>query len=145
MVSRRRWLINFLALDKPWLYLVILCYSLTMVFVVMGNPELPIQLFQEHGVAWHHIPEIFAFFFLGIWLGSLGYLSSESLTYHDSMALFLVAVVGLTYAQVFSYIKMFPVVLIIVFIPSFFGYFARRLHKLYKTNHSFVKTNQQSR
>jgi len=48
MVSRRRWLITFLALDKPWLYLVILCYSITMIFVVMGNPKLPIQVLEEH-------------------------------------------------------------------------------------------------
>jgi CHASE2 domain-containing sensor protein len=113
-----------------------------MIFVVMGNPELPLKFFEEYGVAWHHIPEIFAFSFLGIWLGSLGYLSRESLTYHDSVTLLLVGIVGLGYAQATSYLKMFPVVLTIVFIPSFFGYFLMRLHSL--SNHTHKRGNRQS-
>jgi hypothetical protein len=79
---------------------------------------------------------------LGIWLGSLGYLHPESFTYHDSFALFLVAIIGLTYAQVISYTKMFPIVLTIIFIPSFFGYFAKRLYHILKTRHSIRDPNQ---
>jgi hypothetical protein len=126
-------MINFLALNKPWLYLVAYCYFFTLLFVWIGNPVLPIQAFARYGWAWHHIPEILAFFFLGIYLGSLGYLSSESLTYHDSLALFLIAVVGIVYAEIISYITMFPIVLTIVFIPSFLGYFVIRMHETKKS------------
>ena len=144
MVSRSHFLITFLALHKPWLYLVALCYLFTMAFVALGNPALSIQALERHGLTWHHIPEILAFSFLGVWLGSLGYLSSESLTHLDSLALFLTAVVGLAYAEVISYIKMFPVVLTIIFIPSFSGYFAIRLYTIHKSKHSFKRANQQS-
>ena len=126
-------MINFLALDKPWLYLVIYCYFFTFLFVLIGNPVLPIESFARYGWAWHHIPEILSFFFLGLYLGSLGYLSVESLTYLDSFTLFLIAAVGIVYAEIISYITMFPIVLIIVFIPSFIGYFAIRLHKTKKS------------
>jgi hypothetical protein len=126
-------MINFLALDKPWLHLVTSCYFLTMIFVWIGNPMLPIQDLATYGWAWHHLSEISSFLFLGMYLGSLGYLSSESLTYHDSFALFLVTVVGIGYAESISYIKLFPIVLIIVFIPSFLGYFIIRLRNIQKS------------
>ena len=132
-VSRTCFLINLLALNKPWLYLVSLCYFFTMIFVWIGNPLLPIQALARYGWAWHHIPEILAFFLFGMWLGSLEYLSSESLTYLDSFTLFLIAIVGITYAEINSYNKMLPIVLTIVFIPSFLGYFAIRLHYIKKS------------
>ena len=136
-MSRARIIINFLALNKPWLYLVACCCFFTLLFVWIGNPVLPIQALARHGWTWHHIPEILAFFFLGMYLGSLGYLSSESLTYHDSFALFLIAVVGIVYAEIISYITLFPIVLTIVFIPSFLGYFTLRLHKTKKSRKPF--------
>ncbi len=123
---------NQLAFRKPWLYLVASCYILSMILVLAGNPTLPIDALGTHGWSWHHLPEVSSFLFLGMYLGSLGYLSSESFTYHDSFALFLLAVVGLGYAQIISYIRMFPVVLTIVFIPSFFGYFIIRFHSIRK-------------
>ena len=137
-MSRIWFLINFLALKKPWLYLVSLCYFFTMMFVWIGNPVLPIQVLASYGWAWHHIPEILSFFFFGMWLGSLGYLSLESLTYLDSCTLFLVAIVGIAYAEIISYIKIFPLVLAIVFIPSFLGYFAIRLRPQFLKNQKSV-------
>ena len=136
-LSRTRFIIDFLALNKPWLYLVAYCCFFSLLFVWVGNPVLPIQAFARYGWAWHHIPEILAFFFLGVYLGSLGYLSSETLTYHDSLTLFLIAVVGIVYAEIVSYITMFPIVLTIVFIPSFLGYFTLRLHNTKKSRKTF--------
>jgi hypothetical protein len=132
-VSRKSFMNNFLALDKPWLYLVFCFYFLTLFLVWMDNPLLPIQALAKQGWAWHHIPEILSFFFLGMYLGSLGYLSLESFTYLDSFALFLIALVGIIYAEIISYIMMFPIVLTIVFIPSFLGYFTIRLYKIKET------------
>jgi hypothetical protein len=136
-LSRTRFIIAFLVLNKPWLYLIALCCFFSFLFVWVGNPILPIQAFARYGWAWHHIPEILAFFFLGMYLGSLGYLSSEALTYHDSLALFLIAVVGIVYAEIVSYITMFPIVLTIVFIPSFLGYFTLRLYKTKRSRKTF--------
>jgi hypothetical protein len=133
-------MINFLALNKPWLYLIAYCYFFTLLFVWVGNPVLPIQDFARYGWAWHHIPEMLAFFFLGMYLGSLGYLSSESFTYHDSFALFLITVVGVVYSEIISYITMFPIVLTIVFIPSFLGYFVIRMYRTKKSRKTFPET-----
>jgi hypothetical protein len=140
-VTRTLFMINFLALNKPWLYLVALCYFFTLIFVWIGNPVLPIQALARYGWAWHHIPEISSFLFLGMYLGSLGYLSLESLTYLDSFALFLIAIVGIAYAEIISYITIFPIVLTIVFIPSFLGYFAIRLHNIHKSKNPFSRVN----
>jgi hypothetical protein len=133
LFSDTHFLVDFLALNRPWPYLVALCSFFTMIFVFIGNPTLPIQALATYGWAWHHLPEILSFLFLGMWLGSLGYLSLESLTYHDSFALFLLGIVGIAYAEIISYILLFPIVLTIVFIPSFLGYFAIRLHNLQKS------------
>jgi hypothetical protein len=137
VVSRTQFVISFLALNKPWLYVVALCSFFTMIFVYVGNPVLPIQALARYGWAWHHIPEIISFLFFGMWLGSLGYLSLESLTYLDSFTLFLLAIVGIAYAEIISYIEMFPIVLTIVFIPSFLGYFAMRLHNIQESRKTF--------
>jgi hypothetical protein len=123
-LSRTRFVINFLALNKPWLHFVVCCYFFTLLFVWVGNPVLPIQTLARYG---------WAFFFLGMYLGSLGYLSTESFTYHDSFALFLIGVAGIVYAEIISYITMFPIVLTIVFIPSFLGYFVIRMHETTKS------------
>jgi len=135
-VSETQSVTYLLALKKPWLYLVILCYFFATILVLAGNPILPIQALAAYGWAWHHLPEILSFLFLGMYLGSLGYLSLESYTYHDSFALFLLGVVGLGYAQIISYIRIFPIVLTIVFIPSFLGYFVIRFHGIQKCKKS---------
>ena len=140
VVTKKRLLIYSLALNKPWLYLVALNYFFTMLFVWVGNPLLPIQSLAIYGWAWHHIPEILSFFFLGLWLGSLGYLSLESFTYLDSCTLFLVAITGIAYAEIISYIKVFPIVLAIVFIPSFLGYFVRRFATFKKSRKHSAKS-----
>jgi hypothetical protein len=131
--SRKLSIIRFFALDKPWPYLVVSCYSLTMALVWAGNPLLPIEYLASNRWAWHHIPEIFGFLFFGVYLASLGYLHAERLNYLDSATLILLATVTLTYAAVISYNEMFRIVLAIVFVPSFSGYFLARLRKIQKT------------
>ena len=123
----------FLALDKPWPYLVAGCYLVTMILVWAGNPVLPLGSLARDGWTWHHVPEVFGFLFFGIYLASLGYLPMESLNYLDSATVILVAIVALTYAAVISYNQMFRIVLAIVFIPSFSGYFLARHRKIQKT------------
>lgn len=124
--------IGFFALDKPWLYLFVLCYIFTMTLVLVGNPLLPHEFLASAGWAWHHIPEIFAFLFFGIYLASLGYLPKEGLNYLDSVTLILVTCITLTYAAAISYNEMFRIVLAIVFIPSFAGYFLTRSFNIEK-------------
>jgi hypothetical protein len=136
--SKKKRVIRFFALDKPWPYLVILSYLVTMALVWVGNPVLPLEPLASVGWAWHHIPEIFGFLFFGIYLANLGYLSTENLNYLDSTTLILVAVVCLSYAAVISYNEMFRVVLVIVFIPSFSGYFAARFRSI-RRNKKFAQ------
>ena len=138
--SRKQRVICFFALDKPWPYLVIACYVLTMALVWAGNPVLPLEALSRDGWSWHHVPEVFGFLFFGIYLASLGYLSAENLNYLDSATLILVAAVGLTYAAVTSYLQMFRIVLAIVFVPSFSGYFAARFRTIQKTRKQPAKT-----
>ena len=134
--SKSRLMIRFFAFDKPWLYLLVVCYFLTMGLVWTGNPLLPLEYLARDGWAWHHIPEIFAFLFFGFYLANLGFLSKESLNYLDSGTLVLVTIVCLSYAAAISYNEMFRIVLVIVFIPSFLGYFLMRFCNIQKAkNH----------
>ncbi len=130
MPSRNKNIIRFFALDKPWPYLVVLSYFLTMVLVWSGNPLLPIEYLATNRWAWHHIPEVFGFLFFGVYLASLGYLHGESLTYLDGATLILLTIVTLSYAAVISYNEMFRIVLAIVFLPSFSGYFLARFRRI---------------
>ncbi len=134
--SRTRHAIRFFALNEPWPYLVVFCFSLTWGLVWVGNPVLPFEPLASAGWAWHHIPEILGFLFFGIYLANLGYLPKENLSYLDSGTLVLVTVVCLGYAAVISYNLMFRVVLVIVFIPSFVGYFLTRFHSIRKIRKS---------
>ena len=132
--SKTKFVINFMGLNKPWLYLMAICYILVNVFVWMGNPVLPIQALAQYGWAWHHVPEILAFVFLGIYLGSLGYLSLEKISYFDSIAFVLILVASIIYALGNTvYFTAFWVVALIVLIPSFFGYLVVRLHNIRKS------------
>jgi hypothetical protein len=107
-----------------------------MSLVWIGNPVLPLEPLASAGWAWHHIPEVFGFLFFGIYLANLGYLPRENLSYLDSATLILVTIVCLTYAAVISYNLMFRIVLVIVFVPSFAGYFLARFRNIQKTkNH----------
>ena len=133
MSSRKLSIIRFFALDKPWPYLVISCYLLTMALVWVGNPLLPFEYLAVNRWAWHHIPEIFGFLFFGIYLASLGYQHAESLNYLDSATLILLATVTLAYAAIISYNEMFRIVLAIVFVPSFSGYFLARFREIKRT------------
>ncbi|MEM3378610.1 MAG: hypothetical protein QXV09_03315 [Candidatus Bathyarchaeia archaeon] len=132
IVSRIRFFISFMALDKPWFYLFALFAFSTIILVWLSNPLLPAPSLKEHGLAWHHIPEIISFLLFGMWLGSLGYLSTESLTYRDFLTLVLTATIILAYAKIISYLTLFPIVLTIALIPSFAGYFIIRLHQIRK-------------
>lgn len=131
-MSRIRFFISFMALDKPWLYLFALFALFTIMLVWLGNPLLPAPSLQEYGLAWHHIPEIISFLLFGTWLGSLGYLSTESLTYRDFLTLMHTAAIILAYAKIISYLTLFPIVLTIALIPLFLGYFTVRLYKIHK-------------
>lgn len=131
--SKMQFAVHFFALNKPWLYLLVTCYFLTMLLVWLGNPALPLDFLARDGWSWHHIPEIFGFLFFGMYLANLGYLPTENLNYLDSATLILVTIVCLTYAAVISYNLMFRIVLLIVFIPSFAGYFSARFYKIQKT------------
>ena len=132
--SRTQFMINFMALNKPWLYLMGLSYFLAMIFVWIGNPVLPIQALARYGWAWHHIPEILAFVFLGMYLGSLGHLSLEKISYLDSIAFILIIVTSIVYALSNTvYITAFWVVALIVLLPSFFGYLVIRMHNIRKS------------
>ncbi|MGB9925422.1 MAG: hypothetical protein ACPLIG_02000 [Candidatus Bathyarchaeales archaeon] len=132
IVSRIRFFISFMALDKPWFYLFALFAFFTIILVWLDNPLLPAPSLKEYGLAWHHIPEIISFLLFGMWLGSLGYLSTESLTYRDFLTLVLTATIILAYAKIISYLTLFPIVLTIALIPSFAGYFIIRLHQIRK-------------
>jgi len=127
-----RFFIRFVAFDKPWFYLFALFAFATIMLVWIGNPLLPVPALQAYGLAWHHIPEIISFQWFGMWLGSLGYLSEESLTYRDFLTLTLTAAIILAYARIISYLTMFPIVLTIALIPSFTSYFSIRLHQIHK-------------
>ena len=135
-IAKKRFMFHFFALDKPWLYLIAVCYLTTMTLVLVGNPLLPLELLANDGWAWHHIPEILAFLFFGIYLANLGYLSRENLNYLDSSTLILVTVVCLAYAAVISYNQMFRIVLTIAFIPSFTGFFLTRFCSIRKNRNT---------
>jgi hypothetical protein len=139
-VSKTRFMIDFMALSKPWLYLMVICWFVTILLVWLGNPVFPIQPLAEIGLAWHHIPEIISFLFLGMYLGSLGFLSLENLSYLDGVTLTLVTIVFVAYAASISYFTMFRIVLAIAFVPSFFGFFIVRFHNIEKSKKSKLKT-----
>jgi len=119
------------ALNKPWLYLWLCSYVAMVLLVWMGNPLLPIASLANYGWAWHHIPEVLTFLFLGIWFGSWGFLSSSSFNYLDSIPLILLIITSVTHP--FLYSSLFWLVLTIVSIPSFLGYFGMRWNRIHKT------------
>jgi len=130
-VELQKNMVNVLALNKPWLYLCICSYVAMWLLVWMGNPLLPISSLANYGWAWHHIPEILAFLFLGMWLASWGFLSSSSFNYFDLIPLMLLIITSV--AQPPLYLSLFWLILIIVSIPSFFGYFGMRWNRIRKT------------
>jgi len=63
-------------------------------------------------------------------MGSLGYLPSEKINYFDAIPLILLTI--LSAYEFASFLIIFFLVLIVVSIPSFFGYFAIRWNKIVK-------------
>jgi hypothetical protein len=124
--------VDFLALKSPWLYLCVSLYIGMWALVRIGNPLLPIQVLAKYGLAWHHIPELLAFLFLGMWFGSFGYLSSGKFNYFDFIPLMLLIIVSIV--ELVTYSIIFWLVLIVVTIPSFVGYFIIRWNKIQKTH-----------
>jgi len=121
-------IIRIMAFHKPWFYLCLVSYVFTHILVWAGNPLLPFQFLASYGWAWHHIPEILSFLFLGMWFGSWGFLSSSEFNYFDLIPLTLLIVISV--AQPPLYLEFFWLILIIVSIPSFVGYIVVRLNKI---------------
>lgn len=132
--NNRELFIRFLALKEPWLYLSLICYFIANIIVIwLGNPLLPLAILAKYGWAWHHIPEILGLLFLGMYLGSFGWLSPKKLNYFDLIPLSLLTVVTIGYSIIISYISIFEIVAVIVLIPSFGGYFGIRWVNIQKT------------
>ena len=118
------------ALNKPWLYLFIFCYVTMMIFVQLGNPLLPIPSLAQYGWAFHHIPEILGFFFIGMWFGDFKIeplFSSRRFNWFDTVPLLLLTTMSLTKIVSFPFTS---VVIMIVTIPSFTGYLIKRLYTI---------------
>ncbi len=131
-------MVNSLALNKPWFYLCICSYVAMWVLVWMGNPLLPISSLANYGWAWHHIPEILSFLFLGMWLGSLRFLSSSSFNRFDLIPLIILIITSVAHPSYLT-LSLFWLILIIVTIPSFFGYFGMRWNRIQKTRRRTYK------
>jgi len=119
----------FLAFNKPWPYLSVFCYVAMKIIVLAGNPLLPIPSLAQYGWAWHHIPEIFMFLFFGMWFGDFKILSRKKISWIDSI--FLTLLMLMTFAETVSFHLI--VVIPIVTLPSFIGYFIKRWHTLTHT------------
>jgi len=119
-------ILDVFALNKPWFYLVIFCLAIMWMFVLLGNPLLPISPLAQYGWAWHHIPEFFTFLFLGMWFGDFKVLSSKRINLTDIPFLILLTIMSLIETVSFTPIVVIP----IVTIPSFMGYFIKRLHTI---------------
>ncbi|MDG6222298.1 MAG: hypothetical protein QCH99_03450 [Candidatus Bathyarchaeota archaeon] len=48
-----------------------LSFFVMFILVLLANPLLPIHFFAQMGFAWHHIPELIGFFFVGWCLGEV--------------------------------------------------------------------------
>lgn len=117
------------ALNKPWLYLSLLCGTAMFIFVFqLGNPLLPIPSLSEDGWAWHHIPEILAIFFFGMWIGDFKLLSIKKIDWKDDIFLLIVTVI-------FALTNMSsPLMVVLVLYPPFYiGYLIKRWHSITKT------------
>jgi len=115
-------MIELLALNKPSPYLCLVCFAIMWIFVRLGNPLLPIPSLARYWWAWHHIPEFFGFFFFGMWFGDLALRQSKKGGWIDIPYVMLIAIMSLVEAVYFTLLVVIP----IVTIPSFTGYFLRR-------------------
>ena len=132
MIRKIDFFVEILALKSPWLYLCVSFYIGMWALVQIGNPLLPIQVLAKYGLAWHHIAELLTFLFLGMWFASFGYLSSGKFNRFDFIPLMLLIIVSI--AHLVTHYMIFWLVLIVVTIPSFVGYFIIRWNKIQKTH-----------
>lgn len=108
------------------------------VLVWSGNPLLPIQFLARYGLAWHHVPEILSSVFLGMWVGSFGFLSFDGFSIRDVLPLLIL--IALSAVAPSLYFGIFWLILIIlVSIPSFFAYLAIRIYGIRKTRNEAYK------
>jgi len=108
---------GWLGFKKPWFYLFICCYFIMMLIVLFGNPLLPIPALAYYGWSWHHIPEILASVFSGMWVGSWRFPFRKL----NIIPLMLIVVISIEeFIRKFSMISW--AVFIIGIIPLFAGY-----------------------
>lgn len=124
----RRWLFGFLALDKPWFYLMILDYIIMWLLVLFGNPPLPFVFLSQFGWAWHHIPEMLSIVFAGMWISSWKIFSSAKIDLLDGVSVVLILIFAFLSAIAFS--KVLWLVLLIQSLPFLVGYFIGRMQSL---------------
>lgn len=122
--------LNYFALNKPWLYLSMFFFALMWIIVLLGNPLLPISLLAKYGWSWHHIPEFFGFFFFGMWFGDIRVfqlISSRKFNWIDIVYLLLLVAMSF---MTESLIAVIPIAVI----PSFLGYLTKRWYTIKKEN-----------
>ncbi len=117
-------MIELLALNKPSPYLCLVCFALMWIFVGLGNPLLPIASLERYGWAWHHIPESLGFFFFGMWFADLALRQSKQTGWIDIPYVMTLVIMSLIEAVYFTLLVVIP----IVTLPSFTGYFLKRTH-----------------
>jgi len=96
-----------------------------------GNPLLPIQFLAKEGWSWHHVPEILSSVFLGMWVGSFGFLSYDGFSIRDALPLLILIMLSTLVPTL--YFGIFWIVLIIVSVPSFLGFLVIRVYRIRRT------------
>jgi len=125
-VSLLRRILNCFAFNKPWFYLMLLCWLIMFIFVQFGNPLLPFPSLREYGWAWHHISEIFMFFFFGMWWSEWKIFPIRRI--QDVTTITLLTAIFFAYSIVYNILFAVVGVSIIFIIPFIVGYFIKRWH-----------------
>ena len=136
-----RKILTDLAFNEPWFYLMLLCVVVMMIIVQFGNPLLPFPSLSKYGWAWHHIPEIFMFFFFGIWYGEWKIFHSRR--NHDVTTIILVIAIFFAWTLVKG-LLIASVLIGIIFAPPFFvGYLCARIRYGFVITLPFVDLTKQ--
>lgn len=118
-------ILDYFALNKPWLYLTVFCWIIMQIIFLLGNPLLPSSLLSKYGYAWHHIPEILMFFFSGVWWSEWKIFSSRKI--QDVLSIIILTGVFLGYSLTISLLFAFVTVSFIFITPFLMGYLIKRL------------------
>lgn len=103
-------------------------FLVMFILVILGNPLLPIPFLAQIGFAYHHIPELIGFFFVGWCLGEVTIALHKLNTNQESRYVDLVFLILLLSMSLGSLLDHYAEVVIpIVAIPSFLGYIVKRL------------------